>query len=160
MIKIILGSLIKFRNFVSKGIGRGYPTTTWEHSVFNDIGDLVTFSKENIEWRSDPIHGLLDHIQPINHMNWQLKTFGTIRGDCDDIATWIGYMLKRMGYKECYRVNIVRHKHVICVFRKDTYYQYFSNQYLRKGYYDSIDDVVKHWCERKSYTRWYYVERV
>lgn len=29
---------------------------------------------------------------------WQLKNLGRIEGDCDDMATYVAYILKRMGY--------------------------------------------------------------
>ena len=159
---LALFPLIKIRNAGSRILGRRYKKTDWEPSVPGSLSELSSFCREKIRYKADPIRGLLDHIQPVKHMNWQLENSGKIEGDCDDIATYVAYMLKRMGYKHVYRVNIVRHKHVICVFRDGSEYRYFSNQYLRHGMFNSIRETVDRWCKSKDYkpTKLYYAERL
>jgi hypothetical protein len=95
-------------------------------------------------------------------MNWQLENCGEIEGDCDDLATYVAYMLRRMGYQNVYRVNIVRYRHVICVFKDNNKYRYFSNQYLRGGTFNSVREAVNHWCDIQDHkpTRLYYTETV
>lgn len=128
----------------------------------DSLSELAEFCREKMKYKPDPARGLLDHIQPVKHMNWQLRNSGRIEGDCDDMATYVAYMLKRMGYQHVYRVNIARYKHVICVFKDESLYRYFSNQYLRSDTFNSIHEAVCHWCNRKGYktTKLYYSERL
>ena len=154
--------LIKIRNAGSRIIERRYEKTDWEPPVPDSLPELSDFCKEKMKYKADPVRGLLDHIQPVRHMNWQLENSGTIEGDCDDMATYVAYMLKRIGYRRVYRVNIIRYRHVICVFKDDSQYRYFSNQYLRRGTFGSVRETVNHWCDGKDHkpTRLYYKERL
>lgn len=158
----LLFPLIKLRNAGSKLIGKRYKKTNWEPDIPGSLSELSQFCRENMKYKADPIRGLLDHIQPVKHMNWQLEKNEKIQGDCDDLATYIGYMLKRMGYKRVYRVNIVRYKHVICAFRDDNAYRYFSNRSYYPGPFKSRYAAVSNWAERNKHkpTRGYYTERL
>jgi hypothetical protein len=159
---LALFPLIKIRNAGSRILARRYEKTYWEPPVPGSLSELSDFCKQKMKYKGDPVRGLLDHIQPVRHMNWQLENSGKIEGDCDDMATYVAYMLRRMGYQSVYRVNIMRYRHVICVFRDDSSYRYFSNQYLRSGMFNSIREAVNHWCNGKGYkpTRLYYAEKL
>jgi hypothetical protein len=154
--------LIEIRNLGSRIIGRRYKKTDWEPPVPDSLPELAEFCREKMKYKGDPVRGLLDHIQPVQHMNWQLENSGKIEGDCDDMATYVAYMLKRMGYEYVYRVNIARYKHVICVFKDGSEYKYFTNQYLRRDTFNSMYEAVSHWCNGKDYkpTKMYYSERL
>ena len=161
----ILAPLICLRNRVSKKMAISYANqlTDWQPPLSESIYALANYCMKHIFWISDPLRGLLDHIQPIKHMNWQLEKYGTLMGDCDDSATWIAYMLKRMGFPVVYRVNIVRYTHVICVFRyADKQYRVFTNNQLIVGDNKSVAKAVDHWCDyaRKGHTNLYYAERM
>ena len=163
---LILKPLIMLRNYFSLHVYRRYKNqfTDLEPDLPISISRLADHCYGHLEWKEDPINGLMDHIQPIKHMNWQLKTNGMIEGDCDDLATWIGWMLKRMGIKHVKRVNIVKYKHVICVFfdPKHEKWRYFSNASLKTGMFKSTRQCVDAWCERKKHkpTRWFYTENM
>lgn|GEM_PF-3494085 len=159
---LALFPLVKMRNAGSRILAGRYEETDWEPPVPGSLSELSEFCRKKMEYKGDPARGLLDHIQPVPHMNWQLQNSGKIKGDCDDLATYVAYMLKRMGYQHAYRVNIMRHRHVICVFRYNSSYRYFSNQYLRSGTFGSIREAVNHWCKGKGHapTSLYYAERL
>lgn len=159
---LALRPLISLRNIGSRILSSRYEQTDWEPEVPGSLSELETFCGENLKYKRDPARGLMDHILPVKHMNWQLKKNGWIEGDCDDMATYVAYMLKRMGYQHTYRVNIARYLHVICVFTIDSQYRYFSNQYFRSGVFNSIKEVVDHWCEGHNHkpTTVYYAEKV
>lgn len=159
---LILFPLIKIRNAGSRLIGRRYQKTNWKPEVPESLPKLYKFCRDNMEYKRDPVRGLLDHIQPIKHMNWQLETNGKIKGDCDDLATYAGYMLKRMGFSQVYRVNIVKYKHVICVFKDTDIYRYFSNRTYKPGPFGSMYIAVNDWSERNKHkpTKMYYRERL
>ena len=97
MRNIIYGALVKIRNAVSKGLAKAYPTTDWEPEIPADLEALSTFIRNHYKWTEDPVHGLLDHIKPVRHMNLLLKDNDLIEGDCDDLSTYTAYMLGRMG---------------------------------------------------------------
>lgn len=159
---LALRPLIGIRNIASRIIARRYERTNWKPATPGSLDELETICKEKVKYKADPARGLMDHIQPVEYMNWQLENRGYIEGDCDDISTYVAYVLKNMGYKEIYRVNIVRHRHVICVFRADGLYRYFTNQYLRSGIFKSVKEAVDHWCKSHDYetTRVYYAEKL
>lgn len=163
---LILYPLIKVRNIGSKLLSRRYSAqlTFWQQDVPKDIKALATFCAMKLRWTRDPLNGYLDHIQPIRHMNWQLHHTGILKGDCDDLATWIGYMLKRMGVSIVYRCNIVKHQHVLCIFYDERLgkWRYFSNRALKSGLFTSSRAAVYNWCDRKEKkrTRMYYNERL
>ena len=159
---LALVPLIGIRNLASRILGSRYKKTDWEPTMPASLDELSSFCREYMKYKPDPARGVLDHIQPVKHMNWQLQNNGKIEGDCDDMATYVGYMLKRMNYERVYRVNIVRHRHVICVFKASGEYRYFTNQYLRKDTFNSIQEAVDHWCDGKEYdrTRVYHAERL
>ena len=161
----ILQPLIWLRNRISKRMTKSYADkmTDWQPPQPISAYALASYCVNHMEWISDPLHGLLDHIQPVEHMNWQLKNTGKLKGDCDDLATWVAYMLKRMGYPVVYRVNIVKYRHVICVFRyADKQFKLFSNQHLYVGDSKSVAKAVDHWCDKhyKKHTKVYYAERI
>jgi hypothetical protein len=86
-------------------------------------------------------------------MNYQL--FFTIdrkiKGDCDDLASYAAWMLLRMGY-QAYRINLLAHRHVICVFKDigTGKYAWFSNQLFSGVWYRSLLDSVKGWVAAGS----------
>ena len=159
---LALFPLIKIRNAGSRILARRYEKTDWEPPAPDSLSELSEFCREKMKYKADPARGLLDHILPVRHMNWQLENSGKIAGDCDDMATYVAYMLRRMDYQRVYRVNIIRYRHVICVFKDDSEYRYFSNQYLRRGTFSSIYEAVNHWCKKRDHkpTRLYYAERL
>ncbi len=159
---LALRPLIGIRNIASKIIARRYEQTDWKPATPGSLDELEKFCKEKVKYKADPARGLMDHIQPVKHMNWQLENRGHIEGDCDDISTYVAYMLRNMGYKEIYRVNIARYLHVICVFKTDEVYRYFTNQYLRSGTFNSVKEAADHWCKSHEHkpTRVYYAERL
>ncbi len=159
---LALFPLIKLRNAGSVIIGRKYEKTDWKPDAPNSLSELSRFCRKNFQYKPDPARGLLDHIQPVAHMNWQLKNRGKIEGDCDDMATYVGDMLKRMGYKNVFRVNIPKYRHVICVFKDGDLYRYFSNQIYRPGPFNSVYEAVSHWCGKKEHkpTKVYYSEKI
>ena len=161
---LILYPLIQARNIGSGLLNRRYNgrLTYAPPPIPNDIRALARFCADHMRWTRDPLRGYLDHIQPLAHMNWQLLKTGIIRGDCDDLATWIGYMLKNMQVSTVYRCNIVKHRHVLCIFYDEElgYWRYFSNRALKSGLFTSSRGAVNDWCTRnkKSKTRMYYNE--
>jgi hypothetical protein len=156
--QLILAPAIGLRNLYSKMIKDKFPTSKWEPPIPNSIEELESLYKDRMMWREEK----LDYIRPIKNMNHQLLYQDCMEGDCDDLATWVGYMLKRMHIKKVYRVNIAGHKHVICVYELLKSYFYISNNQFNKTAYNSIDDAVIGWCIKsgKPYTKWYYVERL
>ena len=162
MRKIIYGILIKIRNAASRGVAKAYPTTTWEPEIPDDLGALGTFMGTHYKWTEDPVHGLLDHIKPVVHMNLSLKDNGLIKGDCDDLATYTCYMLKRMGYKKIYRANIISHLHVICVFKHDDHYRYADNSRLYAEDFSTARAAIQHCANGRDGTKKarYYTERM
>jgi len=161
----ILKPLIWLRNRASKKLAITYDDklTDWEIPLPESIYVLANYLINHALWISDPLRGLLDHIQPVKHMNWQLQNSGVLKGDCDDLATWTAYMLKRMGFPVVYRVNIIKYRHVICVFRyAENKYRVFSNTLLYVGDSESLASAVDLWCDKnnKGHTRWYVVEKV
>ena len=156
--QLILLPAIKLRNLYSKIIKSKFLITKWEPPIPSSIEELESLYKDKMEWREEK----LDYIRPIENMNYQLRYQDYMEGDCDDLATWIGYMLKRMNFKNVYRVNIAGHKHVICIYKLLQSYFYISNNRFNKQAYNSIDDTVIGWCIKsgKPYTKWYYVERL
>ena len=140
--------LIKLRNKVSMLLGLAYKKTKWEPYIPADLSALRHFIDTYYLWQSE----LVDHIQPVEHMNWQLKNKDVIEGDCDDFATYTAYMLKRMGYKEIYRVNIPAHKHVICVFFGNINlngvfgYTWCSNKRIGTMAHKTWQSAAEMWC--------------
>lgn len=161
----ILKPLIWLRNRASEKLAASYNNqlTDWEPPLPANIFVLADYCLRHLDWISDPLRGLLDHIQPIKYMNWQLENTGKLKGDCDDLATWTAYMLKRMGFLAVYRVNIIRYRHVICVFRyaKDEY-KIFSNMHLYTGSSKSLKAAIDDWCDGndESHTRMYVAENI
>ena len=70
---LALFPLIKLRNAGSRMLARRYEQTDWEPPVPNSLPEMADFCKATMEYKADPARGLLDHIQPVKHMNWQLK---------------------------------------------------------------------------------------
>ena len=159
---LALRPLIALRNFGSRIIGRKYEKTDWKPTMPVSLEELEKFCKEKLRYKADPARGLLDHIQPVKHMNWQLEKRGYIEGDCDDMSTYVAYILTRMGYEEIYRVNIVKYRHVICVFKADDVYRYSSNRTLRNEKFNSVKGAIDNWCKRNDHkpTNVYYSERI
>ena len=144
MFHTIMKGLIGLRNGFSRVVGIGYMKTDWEPFVPVSLLSFREFIKRSYRWTSDPLYGILDHVQPVEHMNYQLKTNKFIRGDCDDLATYSCYTLSRMGFTP-YRVNVYTHKHVICVFStsQPKRYHYVDNDYLSVNLYAKLSDAVK-----------------
>jgi hypothetical protein len=143
----IASLLVKLRNFVSKVIAPIYKTTKWEPIIPTSVDELDKFMSYYFHWHSDPVYGLLDHIQPIGHMNYQLLCKNYIEGDCDDLATYACYMLSRMGYEGVYRVNLISHRHVICVFRIGIWYRWISNSNLTTDEYPTLTEAINGYCK-------------
>ena len=140
--------LINLRNKVSNLLSHIYKKTTWQPPIPSSIEELAKFMKEKTKWVQDPIWGLLDHIQPIDHMNYTLITKGKVEGDCDDLATYAGYMLGRMGYTRIYRVNLITHQHVICIFRdiEEKKYYWISNSNFTGTFYTTLTFAINGYC--------------
>ena len=160
--KIIYGILVRVRNAVSRRASKAYPTTDWEPEIPDDLKALSTFMRNHYEWTEDPVHGLLDHIKPVGHMNLSLKDNELIRGDCDDLSTYTAYMLGRMGYRKIYRVNVISHLHVICVFKHDDHYRYADNSRLYDSDFSTARAAIQHCANRRDETKKarYYTERM
>ena len=150
MRKFIYGTLIKIRNAVSKGFTKAYPTTDWEPEIPKNLEELSTFVRDHYKWTEDPVYGYLDHIKPIKHMNLLLKDNDLIKGDCDDLATYTAYTLGRMAYSRVYRVNILSHFHVVCVFKHVNHYKYVNNRKLVDGNFNSIRAAAQHCAEDRD----------
>lgn len=156
-----LAGLVTLRAKVSTLMAYRYKTTKWNPPVPSTPEELEKFMESRTEWKSDPLWGLLDHIQPVEHMNYQLLMgnsdvvgIGIIHGDCDDLATYAGYMLDRMGATS-YRVNMPKYQHVICVFKYITLhgeykYSWFSNQTFAHEWYKDLRSAVNGWCKSKD----------
>lgn len=144
----MLGLLIGLRNLVSRLMGNTYKRTKWQPELPLSIGSLREFVISNYKWTSDSIYGLLDHILPVAHMNWQLETTGFIRGDCDDFATYTSYLLIRMGYTHVYRVNIIDQKHVVCVFMDhNREFRVFSNSNFHGSLAWNVEGAISNYCD-------------
>ena len=120
--------------------------TEWEPPIPETLGDLKTFLRWKMEYKADPLWGLWDVKQTVNQMNAQLKKNSIIIGDCEDYATYAGYMLQRMGYTRVHRVVFLR-GHQICAFCIDGGWSYFSTGRYAEGPFASINAAVKH-CSR------------
>jgi len=160
--KIIYGILVRVRNAVSRGISKAYSTTDWEPEIPDNLEALSTFMKDHYKWTEDPVHGLLDHIKPVKHMNLLLKDNGLIKGDCDDLSTYSAYTLGRMGHRKIYRVNLISHLHVICVFKHDDHYRYADNRKLFSMEFNTIRAATQDCANRRDETKKakYYTERI
>ena len=101
--------------------------TEWEPIPPVDVDKLGEFIRRTYKWTKD---SLLDNIQSIGHMNWQLQEYGTISGDCDDLATYSSYLLLRMGYTVVYRINIWEERHVVCAFSVPGGWQVIDNRWI------------------------------
>lgn len=162
----ILGVLIHARNLISRVARPFYPQTDWRPPVFSTPAGLENYARHFLKWQADPIRGLLDHVKTVKAMNWQIRNDEKARGDCDDIATWLGWMLLRAGFEKVYRVNVCRHKHVICVFQMEVggeyRYRTFSNMSLLDGHSGSVKAAVRRWCNHanKPFTNLYFAERL
>jgi len=139
--------LIRIRNWVSNLCKRMYKTTNWEPDVPLSIEMLGFIIAEKYKWIKDPIYGLLDHVLPIKHMNWQLQNTGCVKGDCDDFATYTSYILIRMGFKQVFRVNLIDKLHVICVFmNNDSVFDVFSNSSYYNTKSSNVDAAIEAYC--------------
>lgn len=128
---MILNTLIKLRNALSGCLDNFYQKTKWQPDVSGwTLNTLRDFLINNYQWESDPVYGLLDHVQPIKHMNWQLRKYGVIKGDCDDLATYTIYLAMRIfGNKVAMRINLITRQHVIGLFdANDGGWHWCSNQ--------------------------------
>lgn len=141
----MLRMLLKIREWLSDKLNKERDTTRWEPDTPFTLDDFSNFMKYNTMWKIDEVHGLLDNIQSIGYMNWQLLNNGCIAGDCDDLATYACYMLSRMGYVT-YRVNLVEHLHVICIYTSDGSYSWCSNSKCNKTCYTSMYEAIKGYC--------------
>ena len=112
----IFNALIKLRNQVSTLLAYSYQKTEWIPAIPKDIQSLREFMGSKYRWKSDPLFGLLDHIQPIKHMNYSLKHKGFIDGDCDDLATYTLWLAWAMGADTAVRINMPNVQHVIGAF--------------------------------------------
>ena len=135
--KMLLRIGINWRNKYSRTVQR--TETKWEPLVPADLNALQTFIHMTYIWTKD---SLLDNIQSIQHMNWQLEHTGKIRGDCDDLATYSSYLLLRMKYTQVIRVNIWEERHVICAFSISNGWQVVDNRKMHPPYYGSLHKSI------------------
>lgn len=158
----MIKQLIKLRAKVSQILAYAYNKTKYEPPIPKNLGELQEFMSKVYDWESDPLWGIMDHIQPIEHMNYQLLRAGVIVGDCDDFATYTCYMLRRMGYAKTYRVNMPKQLHVICVFQSGSKWFWASNNFIYTVGYDDFIEAVKGWYIRhnKDFDGCYFAERI
>ena len=155
----ILGLLVSLRNSVSRLIGRFTERNDWQPDFPSfDTKDqylnyMRDFCENHYHWTSDPVYGLLDNVQSIKHMNWQLKKKGIIEGDCDDLATYSCYFaLKLFAYKT-YRINIISERHVIGVIElretqdSPSKYYWVSNHQVDTEAYNTLEECIKAFTE-------------
>ena len=151
----MLGLFISFRNAVSKIINSFTKRTDWQPDFPNftskdqALKHMRIFCEDHYRWKADPVYGLLDNVQSIKHMNWQLKNNGIIEGDCDDLATYsCYYALKLFAYKS-YRINIASKRHVIGVIElretqdSPSKFYWLSNHQIDTESHSSLDKCVK-----------------
>ena len=140
--------LIKKRNEFSELWKRHERQTNEEPEIPKDLYELSVFMHRYYEWQRDPLWGLCDHIKSIKHMNWYMKEYSEIRGDCDDLATYTLYLMAKMGYTELYRVNMPEFKHVIGVYKNTKTFGYggFSNRNLYQWNEPAVHSVVTKIC--------------
>ena len=158
----MIRALIGIRNGLSRVHGVFIRGTDREPVLPGGLHELACWCRARMEWRRDRLWGYLDIVRTVGQMNKQLCERGIIRGDCEDLATYVGYLLHRMGYGEIWRVNIYSHRHVVCIFRSGDSYMLFSNGILLKGRHSGVSEAVWHWCKRRGSggSGRYYAERL
>jgi hypothetical protein len=129
----ITSILLDLRKAASHLIAKFKKETNWEPELqvssspkdaYNEekvVADVDGFMEKYFVWTQDEAYGLLDNVQTIKHINWQIQTKNTIKGDCDDAATYTAYLLLRMcKYVKTYRINMLDRKHVVCIANFET----------------------------------------
>ena len=124
----ITARLLDLRKAVSDLIAKLKKETNWEPELqvssspkdaYNEekvVADVDSFMEKHFVWTQDEVYGLLDNVQTVKHINWQIQTKNIIKGDCDDAATYTAYLLLRMcKYVKTYRINMLDREHVVCI---------------------------------------------
>jgi len=127
------------------------PRTNWEPPIPMNLSMLTAFARNKMVYKRDPVWGLLDNLQSIEAMNYQLKENGFIEGDCEDYAHYLGWTLERMGYSPTWSIAIPPYRHTLCAFKTDKGWRFFSNQVLYYVYFTSLQNIVTYWCETEGY---------
>jgi hypothetical protein len=131
----ITARLLDLRKAVSNLVAKFKKETDWEpelqvskspKDIYNEekvVADVDSFMEKHFVWTQDEVYGLLDNVQTVRHMNWQIQSQNITKGDCDDAATYTAYLLLRMcKYVKTYRINMLDRQHVVCIanFNTDT----------------------------------------
>jgi hypothetical protein len=148
MSNIISRGLVNIRNSLSTILEYELKSTKWEPDIPLSVDEIPEYMGKIFTWKQDPLWGICDYIQPIGHMNWQLKNKGLIYGDCDDHAQYISRILYRLGYRLLARVNMLDKSHVILVFMENNKtFSVFSNSNYTKNGNTNIDGAISYYCD-------------
>jgi hypothetical protein len=144
--ELIFRGLIGLRDATSDIFSRFRQETSWEPQAPGSIEDLEYFLQQAYRWKRDAAYGLLDNMQTIRHMNWQLETTNRIEGDCDDFAKYTSYLLHRMGYRDIHIANILTMRHVIVIYGTGEAYNIFSNHIHYPIRAQDLDDAIQEYA--------------
>ena len=128
--------------------------TNWEPIVPGSVNGLLKFCKKRFTITKETC--------TVANMNWQLLNKGEIKANKKSFNNYIIYLLKRMRYKNIYKVKLFGHTFCIFLSGKDRYTALFDVDNNNGNTFYSIKDAIKYWyrLHGKIYKRFYLIRRV